>query len=60
MEEQLERSIMDKIKSIEQGAHERLRLEESSELLRRKINASTKVGQPASLLQQKEDYRVST
>ncbi|ORZ03156.1 hypothetical protein BCR43DRAFT_482838 [Syncephalastrum racemosum] len=54
---ELERSIMDKIKSIEQGAHERLRLEESSELLRRKINASTKVGQPASLLQQKEDYR---
>ncbi|KAI8148020.1 hypothetical protein BJV82DRAFT_664357 [Fennellomyces sp. T-0311] len=56
---ELVKSVMDKIRLIEQGAHERLRLEESCELLRRKLDAATKVEKPAEieLRKQKEEYR---
>jgi hypothetical protein len=57
----MERSIMDKIRSIEEGAHSRLRIEENSELLWRKIEATNKVENPAEmkLRKEKEEYRVS-
>lgn len=52
---------MDKIRSIEEGAHSRLRIEENSELLWRKIEATNKVENPAEmkLRKEKEEYRVS-
>lgn len=57
----MEKAILERIALVEQGAHERLRLEENSELLRRKLQASTKVEKPAEmkLRKEKEEYRVS-
>ncbi|KAI8092549.1 uncharacterized protein BX664DRAFT_327564 [Halteromyces radiatus] len=56
---EVEKSIMDKIRSIEEGAHSRLRMEENCELLWRKIEATTKVEKPAEmkLRKEKEEYR---
>ncbi|KAI9494843.1 hypothetical protein BDB00DRAFT_292994 [Zychaea mexicana] len=56
---EFEKSIKEKIRLIEQGAHERLRLEENSELLRRKLEAATRVERPAEiqLREQQEEYR---
>ncbi|KAI9010001.1 hypothetical protein CLU79DRAFT_710829 [Phycomyces nitens] len=57
---ELERSILEKIKSIEEDAHARMRLEEGCELLRRKVEATTKVEKPVEmkLRKEKEEYRV--
>lgn len=56
----MEKAILERIGLVEQGAHERLRLEENSELLRRKLQASSKVEKPAEmkLRKEKEEYRV--
>ncbi|CAO3596417.1 unnamed protein product [Absidia cylindrospora] len=56
---EVEQSIMDTIRSIEEGAHSRLRIEENSELLWRKIEATTKVEKPAEmkLRKEKEEFR---
>ncbi|KAI7864661.1 hypothetical protein BDF14DRAFT_1832327 [Spinellus fusiger] len=56
---ELEKSITEKVRSIEEGAHTRMRLEEGSELLRRKIEATTKVEKPMEmkLRREKEEYR---
>ncbi|ORZ08374.1 hypothetical protein BCR42DRAFT_425011 [Absidia repens] len=58
---EVEQSIMDTIRNIEEGAHSRLRIEENSELLWRKIEATTKVEKPAEmkLRKEKEEFRVS-
>lgn len=45
---------MDKIQSIEQDAHERLRVEENSELLRLKLKAINKHDRPAEKELRKE------
>lgn len=46
---------------MEEGAHARLRLEESSELLKRKVDSTNKVDRPAEmkLRKEREEYRVS-
>lgn len=51
---------MEKIQSIEQDAHERLRVEENSELLRLKLKAINKNDRPAEkeLRKEKEAYEV--
>ncbi|KAI8334993.1 hypothetical protein BC941DRAFT_399448 [Chlamydoabsidia padenii] len=56
---EMERSIAEKIRSIEEGVHSRLRIKEDSELLRRKIEATNKVENPAEmkLRKEKEEYR---
>ncbi|KAG2229843.1 hypothetical protein INT48_001091 [Thamnidium elegans] len=58
---ELQTSILDKIRLIEEGAHTRLRLEESSELLKRKVDSTNKVERPAGmkLRKEREEYRVS-
>lgn len=48
------KSAMDKIQSIEQDAHERLRVEENSELLRLKLKAINKHDRPAEKELRKE------
>ncbi|KAI7887098.1 hypothetical protein K492DRAFT_31520 [Lichtheimia hyalospora FSU 10163] len=52
------KSAMEKIQSIEQDAHERLRVEENSELLRLKLKAINKNDRPAEkeLRKEKEAY----
>ncbi|KAG2217163.1 hypothetical protein INT45_003054 [Circinella minor] len=56
---ELEKSIMEKIRLIEQGAHERLRLEESSELLRRNLESTNREERPAEmeLRRRRDEYR---
>ena len=51
---------MEKIRLIEQGAHERLRLEESSELLRRNLESTSREERPAEmeLRRRRDEYRV--
>ncbi|KAI8978945.1 hypothetical protein BDB01DRAFT_725672 [Pilobolus umbonatus] len=58
---EVQKSILDQIRMIEEGAHTRLRLQESSELMRKKIEATTKVEKPAEmkLRKEREEYRVS-
>ncbi|KAI9263228.1 hypothetical protein BDA99DRAFT_61307 [Phascolomyces articulosus] len=58
---ELEKAIMEKIRLTEQGAHERLRIEENSELLRRRIEATTQEERPAEteLRNQRDEFRVS-
>ncbi|KAI9312935.1 hypothetical protein BX666DRAFT_2030821 [Dichotomocladium elegans] len=53
------KSIMEKIQQIEQGAHERLRVEEDSVLLRRKVEAVSKIDRPEEkeLRSEKEAYQ---
>ncbi|KAG2212690.1 hypothetical protein INT47_000667 [Mucor saturninus] len=57
---ELQTSILDKIRLIEEGAHTRLRLEESSELLKRKVDSTNKVEKPAEmkLRKEREEYRL--
>lgn len=45
---------------IEEGAHARLRLEESREILKRKMGTSSKIEKPAEmkLRKEREEYRV--
>ncbi|CAO3626139.1 unnamed protein product [Cunninghamella echinulata] len=54
-----EKSLMEKIRSIEEGAHNRLRMEENSEVLRRRIEANAKIEKPSELRlkKEKEEYR---
>ncbi|KAL0081321.1 hypothetical protein F4703DRAFT_1866227 [Phycomyces blakesleeanus] len=56
---ELEKSVLEKIKMIEEDAHSRMRLEEGCELLRRKVEATTKVEKPVEmkLRKEKEEYR---
>ncbi|CEP18584.1 hypothetical protein [Parasitella parasitica] len=58
---ELQKSILDKVRSIEEEAHTRLRLEESCELLKRKVDSTNKVERPAEmkLRKEREEYRVS-
>lgn len=46
---------------IEEGVYSRLRLEESCELLKRKVDSTNKVERPAEmkLRKEREEYRVS-
>jgi hypothetical protein len=48
------------VRLIEEGAHTRLRLEESCELLKRKVDSTNKVERPAEmkLRKEREEYRV--
>ncbi|KAI8646250.1 hypothetical protein BD408DRAFT_428859 [Parasitella parasitica] len=57
---ELQKSILDKVRLIEEGAHTRLRLEESCELLKRKIDLTNKVERPAEmkLRKEREEYRL--
>lgn len=56
---ELQTSILDKIRAVEEGAHARLRLEESSELLKRKVDSTNRVDRPAEmkLRKEREEYR---
>ncbi|ORE14967.1 hypothetical protein BCV71DRAFT_186291 [Rhizopus microsporus] len=57
---ELQKSIFEKVRSIEESAHARLRLEESRELLKRKMGAVSKSERPAEakLRKEREEYRV--
>ncbi|RCH89297.1 hypothetical protein CU097_005028 [Rhizopus azygosporus] len=59
---ELQKSIFEKVRSIEESAHARLRLEESRELLKRKMGAVSKSERPAEakLRKEREEYRVFT
>ncbi|KAG0846405.1 hypothetical protein G6F26_002000 [Rhizopus arrhizus] len=56
---ELQKSIFEKIRLIEEGAHARLRLEESREILKRKMGTSSKIEKPAEmkLRKEREEYR---
>jgi hypothetical protein len=52
---------MEKIQLVEEGAHKRLRVEESGELLRRKLESTNRTDNPAEerLIACKREYLVS-
>ncbi|CAO3681162.1 unnamed protein product [Rhizopus stolonifer] len=56
---EFQKSTFEKIRLTEEGAHTRLRLEESRELLKRKMGASGKSEKPAEmkLRKEREEYR---
>ncbi|OAD05532.1 hypothetical protein MUCCIDRAFT_80617 [Mucor lusitanicus CBS 277.49] len=56
---ELQKSILDKVRLIEEGVYSRLRLEESCELLKRKVDSTNKVERPAEmkLRKEREEYR---